>query len=127
MVCRDVQQYPQAETVKGVLILRVQGPLCFANAEHLQETMAEHEVHNSPESPALGKTDHLRCTSMATRYMMPASASGLPNWRLCLLLPAIMLPSTASLQLQSRSAHQAAPNCCRLRRQQTVRLCISFC
>ena len=44
LVCRDVQQYPHGQQMKGVLILRVQGPLCFANVEHIKDTIAEHEV-----------------------------------------------------------------------------------
>ncbi|KAL3141752.1 hypothetical protein ABBQ32_004432 [Trebouxia sp. C0010 RCD-2024] len=41
---RDAEQYTQAETVKGLLILRVNGPVCFANVEHIKECMAQHEA-----------------------------------------------------------------------------------
>ena len=39
-----MEQYAHAEATDGVLILRVCGPLCFANVERVKEKMAEHEV-----------------------------------------------------------------------------------
>lgn len=39
-----MEQYPHAGATKGVLILRVVGPLCFANMEHIRDCLAEHEV-----------------------------------------------------------------------------------
>ena len=48
MHCRDAGQYREAETAKGLLVLRINGPLCFANAEHVKDCMAEHEVPLSP-------------------------------------------------------------------------------
>ena len=43
-MCRSMEQYAHAEAIEGVLILRVCGPLCFANVEHVKEKMAKHEV-----------------------------------------------------------------------------------
>ena len=56
LVCRDVQQYPHGQQMKGVLILRVQGPLCFANVEHIKDTIAEHEVSICSNGAPLLKT-----------------------------------------------------------------------
>ena len=42
--CRDAEQYRQAETMKGLLVLRVNGPVCFANVEYIKECLARHEV-----------------------------------------------------------------------------------
>lgn len=51
--CRDAEQYTQAEMVKGLLILRVNGPVCFANVEHIKECMAQHEVCPCYDVPPL--------------------------------------------------------------------------
>lgn len=45
--CRNVEQYPQAAASKGVLILRVSGPLCFANVEPVKDKIAGHEVRTT--------------------------------------------------------------------------------
>ena len=42
--CRDAEQYSQAETMKGLLVLRVNGPVCFANVEYIKEWLARREV-----------------------------------------------------------------------------------
>jgi len=73
-----VEQYPHAGATKGVLILRVVGPLCFANVEHIKDSLAEHEVgtrcfvfvHQSIHPPIYGGScfvsQHYKGTMQAT-------------------------------------------------------------
>ena len=43
-LCRNVKQYPEAELVDGMLLLRIDAPLYFANVNPVRDALSRHEA-----------------------------------------------------------------------------------
>lgn len=43
-VYRNIEQYPHAETVPGVLVVRLDAPVYFANVQHMEDKLVEYEA-----------------------------------------------------------------------------------
>ncbi|KAK9814415.1 hypothetical protein WJX72_005609 [[Myrmecia] bisecta] len=66
--------------LKGLLILRVSGPICFANAEYIKERLAWHEVHASDMHSV-----PIRCVVLdlsAVSHMDTSGLDAMRDWRL---------------------------------------------
>lgn len=50
-VYRNVQQYPEAYTYPGIVIVRIDAPIYFANISFIKERLRRYEIHN-------GRTEH---------------------------------------------------------------------
>ena len=47
---RNAKQYPEAESVPGVLIFRVDAPIYFANVEFVKDKLRKYELYHIGES-----------------------------------------------------------------------------
>ncbi|RVW49436.1 putative sulfate transporter 4.2 [Vitis vinifera] len=45
-VYRNIQQYPEAYTYHGIVIVRIDAPIYFANISHIKERLQEYEMKN---------------------------------------------------------------------------------
>ena len=52
---RNVKQYPEARQVDGLLLLRIDAPLFFANVNPVKEALARYETRAQAAAAALGR------------------------------------------------------------------------
>ncbi|KAL0048646.1 hypothetical protein WJX82_007650 [Trebouxia sp. C0006] len=74
----NVEQYPHAGATKGVLILRVVGPLCFANVEHIRDCLAEHEAVSVSKGEPL---QSILLDVNGASHMDTTAAEAVKDWR----------------------------------------------
>ncbi|DBA69176.1 TPA: hypothetical protein ACH3X2_013081 [Trebouxia sp. C0005] len=77
-VFRNVEPYPHAGAPKGVLLLRVVGPLCFANVEHIRDTLAEHEAVSGSKGEPL---QSILLDISGASHMDTTAAEAMKDWR----------------------------------------------
>lgn len=51
---RNVEKYPEAKTTPGVVVVRLDAPLFFANATHFEGSIARHIEIGQKEAKAAG-------------------------------------------------------------------------
>ncbi|KAK9802855.1 hypothetical protein WJX73_009168 [Symbiochloris irregularis] len=73
-VYRNVNQYPEAETVDGMLLLRIDSPLYFANVNPVREGLARHEAKALRAAAANGQTIDFIIIDLAPVIDVDASA-----------------------------------------------------
>lgn len=71
---RNVRQYPEAETVDGMLLLRIDAPLYFANVNPVRESLARHEAKALRAAAEQGQTINFIIIDLAPVIDVDASA-----------------------------------------------------
>ncbi|DBA76202.1 TPA: hypothetical protein ACH3X1_009930 [Trebouxia sp. C0004] len=77
-VFRNLGQYPHVGTIKGILILRLVGPLCFANVEHIKDSLAEHEAVSISKGEPL---QSILLDVSGASHMDTTAAEAMKDWR----------------------------------------------
>ena len=74
MVCRNVKQYPEAQQVDGLLLLRIDAPLYFANVNPVKDALAKYERRAQEAAQKQGSTLHFIIIDLSPVYDVDASA-----------------------------------------------------
>ena len=72
--CRNVKQYPEARQVEGLLLLRIDAPLYFANVNPVKDALAKYERRAQEAAEKQGQTLHFIIIDLSPVYDVDASA-----------------------------------------------------
>lgn len=72
--CRNIRQYPEAQNVEGMLLLRIDAPLYFANVNPVRDSLSRHEAKALREAAANGSEIHFIIIDFAPVIDIDASA-----------------------------------------------------
>ena len=72
--CRNVKQYPEAEPVDGMLLMRIDAPMYFANVSPVRDSLARHEAKALVQANARGTEIHFIIIDLAPVIDIDASA-----------------------------------------------------
>ena len=73
-MCRNVKQYPEARQVDGLLLLRIDAPLYFANVNPVKDALAKYERRAQEAAEKQGQTLHFIIIDLSPVYDVDASA-----------------------------------------------------
>ncbi|CAL5218904.1 g648 [Coccomyxa viridis] len=73
-VYRNVKQYPEARQVDGLLLLRIDAPLYFANVNPVKDALAKYERRAQETAAKQGQTLHFIIIDLSPVYDVDASA-----------------------------------------------------
>ena len=73
-MCRNVKQYPEARQVEGLLLLRIDAPLYFANVNPVKDALAKYERRAQEAAEKQGQTLHFIIIDLSPVYDVDASA-----------------------------------------------------
>lgn len=71
---RNVKQYPEARQVDGLLLLRIDAPLYFANVNPVKDALAKYERRAQEAAAKQGTTLHFIVIDLSPVYDVDASA-----------------------------------------------------
>ena len=71
---RNVKQYPEARQVDGLLLLRIDAPLYFANVNPVKDALAKYERRAQETAAKQGQTLHFIIIDLSPVYDVDASA-----------------------------------------------------
>jgi len=74
VVRRNVKQYPEAQQVDGLLLLRIDAPLYFANVNPVKDALAKYERRAQEAAQKQGSTLHFIIIDLSPVYDVDASA-----------------------------------------------------
>lgn len=98
--CRNVRQYPEASQEVGLLLVRLDAPLYFANVQYVRDRLRKYETRSQVKSHRLDKAVQLNSTELPAYHF----AASQPTRVLSMALsPAASVHSCKSVSLLPHS------------------------
>lgn len=65
---RNVDKYPEAEKTPGIVVVRLDAPLFFANTAHFENSIERHVKEGQREAHEAGRESHPRLCKAAAAF-----------------------------------------------------------